>query len=102
MRTWAWLCAVVFVVSVSTIPGAQNAKRPRNVFSSLKVGQSVTLRDEGTAYSISYFDEDMPLAHRVVEVGDDFVVVRDVAGVQETLVPVFSLKGIAKVTTKSR
>jgi hypothetical protein len=102
MRTWAWLCALVIVVAASAIPGAQNAKRPRNIFSSLKVGQSVTLKDEGSAYSISFFDDDMPLAHKVVEIGDDFVVVRDVAGVRETLIPVFSLKGIEKVTTKSK
>jgi hypothetical protein len=102
MRTWAWLCALVIVVAVSAIPGAQDAKRPRNVFSSLKVGQSVTLKDEGAAYSISYFDQDLPLAHKVVEIGEDFVVVRDVAGVQETRIPVFALKGIAKVVTKSK
>ena len=102
MRTWAWLFALVIIAAVSGIPGAQNAKSPRNVFSSLKVGQSVTLKDEGSAYSISFFDEDMPLAHKVVEIGDDFVVVRDVAGVKETVIPVFALKGIMKVTTKSK
>jgi hypothetical protein len=102
MRTCAWLCALVLVVAVTAIPAAQNAKRPRGVFSSLKVGQAVTLKDEGSAYTINFFDEDVPLAHWVVEIGNDFVVVRDVAGVRETLIPVFSLKGIEKMTTKSK
>lgn len=102
MRILTWLCVIGIVVAVTAIPGAQNAKRPRNVFSSLKVGQPVTLTDEGSAYSISFFDEDMPLAHKVVDIGDDFVVVRDAAGVRETFIPVFSLKGIAKVTTKPK
>jgi hypothetical protein len=102
MRTCAWLGALVLLVAVSRILGAQNAKRPRTVFSSIKVGQSVTLKDEGSGYSIRLFDEDVPLAHKIVEIGNDFVVVRDVAGVQETVIPVFALKGITRVMTKSK
>ena len=45
---------------------------------------------------ISYFDEGLPLTHRVIEIGEDFVVVQDLAGVMDTMVPVYSLKGIVK------
>jgi hypothetical protein len=96
-----WIGIVVLVAVVASL-GAQNAKKPRNVFSTLKVGQSVSLKDHGSAWSISFFDDEIRLSHTVVEVGEDFVVVRDIAGVKDTTVPVFAVKAIEKVRLKLR
>jgi len=39
------------------------------------------------------------LGHKVVEVGADFVVVEDIAGIQQLRIPVYSIKsvGITKI-----
>ena len=97
MKNWIW---IVVVVAVATALGAQNAKKPQGVFSMLKVGQSVNLKDHGSAYSLSFIEPEVPLGHTVVEVGEDYVVVRDIAGVKDVVVPVYSVKAIEKVRTK--
>jgi len=43
MKNWIW---IVVVIVVATALGADNAKKPKGVFSMLKVGQAVTVRDE--------------------------------------------------------
>ena len=57
-------------------------------------------KDEGTAYSISFLEPDVPLGHTVIEIAEDFVVVRDIAGVKDVVVPVFAVKAVEKVRTK--
>jgi hypothetical protein len=54
----------------------------------------VNLIDHVAAYSIRFLDEGIPLTHKIVEIGEDYVVVRDISGVMDTVVPVYSLKGI--------
>ncbi len=97
MKNWMWL---VVVVAVATALGAQDAKKPKGLFSTLKVGQSVNLKDEGAAYSLSFMEPEVPLGHTVIEVGEDYVVLRDIAGVKDVVVPVFSLKAVEKVRVK--
>lgn len=97
MKQWM---LIVCLIAVGMALGAQNAPKQRSVFSIFKVGQSVNLKDHGSAYSISVFEDDVPLSHTVVEVGDDYVVVRDIAGVTDSMVPVYSVKAIEKVRSK--
>jgi len=58
MKNWIW---IVVVVAVTTAIGAQDAKKPKGIFSMLKVGQAVSLKDHGTAYSISFMEPEVPL-----------------------------------------
>ena len=97
MRNWIW---IVVVLAVVTALGAKNVKKPGGVFSMLKVGQAVNLKDEGAAYSLGFIEPEVPQSHTVIEIGEDYVVLRDIIGVKETTVPVFSLKGIEKVRLK--
>ncbi|MGD0900313.1 MAG: hypothetical protein ABR915_20975 [Thermoguttaceae bacterium] len=61
----------------------------------LKPGQSVTLTDKDGRYEIGMFAESIgPLSHNVVEIGQDFVVLRDIANITDTIVPVYSIKAI--------
>ena len=91
-----WLSGLALVAVAATL-GAQDTQEPKSVFSMLKVGQSVSLKDEGAAYSISFFEDEVPLTHTVIDVGRDNVVVQDIAGVRETLVPVYAVKAIERV-----
>jgi hypothetical protein len=100
MPKWMSLTAVVVVLALSSSFAVEAPKKSNRVFSALKVGQPVNLKDHGAAFSISFMDDGTPLTHTVVEVGEDYVVVQDVAGVTDTIVPVYSLKGVVKTRTK--
>ena len=98
MNRWIWLGVVLVAVAVAL--GAEDVKKSKGVFSTLKVGQNVTLKDEKAAFTISFFDEDLPLAHKVIEIGEDYVVIRDVVGIKETTIPVYALKAVEKIRVK--
>lgn len=98
MRNWIGL--VVIVALVAAALGADEARKPKGVFSALKVGQAVSLKDEGSAFTITFFEPELPQSHKVIEVGNDYIVVRDIAGISDTMVPIYSVKGIVKVRTK--
>jgi hypothetical protein len=97
MKNWMWIVALV---AIATALGAQNAPKPKGIFSMLRVGQPVSLKDHGSAYSISFIEPEVPLGHTVVEIGVDYVILRDIAGVKEVVVPVYSLKAVVKLRTK--
>jgi hypothetical protein len=97
MRNWIGL--VVVVVAVAVTLGADETRKPKGVFSGLRVGQSVSLKDEGAAFTITFFEPEILQSHKVIEVGNDYVVLRDIAEVSETTVPLYSIKGIVKVRT---
>ncbi|MEZ6049074.1 MAG: hypothetical protein R3C11_26570 [Planctomycetaceae bacterium] len=88
------------LVTVAVLFGAQDAPKTKGIFSTLKAGQSVNLKNDGAAYSITVYDGDLPTSHTVVEIGENYVVFQDVAGVTETTVPVYSVKSIEKMNLK--
>lgn len=94
-----WILIVSLIAVVTTL-SAQNAPNPKSVFSILKVGQAVNLKDHGSAYSLSIIEDEVPLSHTVVEVGVNYVVVRDIAGVTDSVVPVNAVKAIERVKTR--
>lgn len=97
MRNWIWIGVVVLLIAVAL--GADESKKPNGIFAAIRVGQSVSLKDEGRAYTITVFEPEIQQSHKIVEIGDNFIVVRDIAEVSETTVPVYSLKAIVKVRT---
>jgi hypothetical protein len=99
MRRWIGLVAVVATVALALV--ADESKRPKDVFTGLRVGQSVSLKDEGTAYTITFFEPELPQSHKVVEIGRDYIVVRDIAQITETTIPIYSIKAVINVKTKS-
>ena len=101
MKCCVWIGFVLAAVIVAF--GADDAKNPKGVFFSLTVGQQVTVRQEPSGFTISYFDDDtVPLTHKIIEIGDDFIVVEDVAATRETTVPIYALRSIEKVMTKGK
>lgn len=78
--------------------GAADAPK-KTVFSGLKVGQPVGLKDHGTDFEISVID-DVPQSHKIIDMGDDFIVLEDVGAVTQTTIPVTSLKAIVLLKTK--
>ena len=94
------ICLALLFFAVAFALGADDIQKPNGVFSSLKIGQSVTLKDDGTGITISFFDEELPTAHNIIEIGDEFIVVRDIANVTDTTIPVYSIREIVKIRTR--
>ena len=89
------LCAIIAVTSLPA--PAQGQDKPRKGFLSvLKEGQAVTVKENGGRYEITVMDE-VRLGQRITEVGADYLVVEDVAGVTETRIPVYSIKAIVRL-----
>jgi hypothetical protein len=87
----------VVVVVVAVALRADEGQRPKGVFAALRLGQSVSIKDMGSAFSITVFDPELPQSHKVIEIGDNFIVVRDIAEVTDTTIPIYSVKAIVKV-----
>ena len=104
---WTWaslfgLAAVAAVLMISSAASQPQAAPRKTVFSSLKTGQPVTVKDKGHSVEISTMEEDTVGTHTVVEVGDDYIVLRDVAGVTESRVPVYAIRGIVYIKTRPK
>jgi hypothetical protein len=97
MKRIVLLLPVIVVMLLSI--GAADAPK-KTVFSGLKIGQSVGLKDHGEAFEISFLTEEIPQGQTVIEIGDDFVVLEDVAKVTQTTIPVYSLKAIVRLKVK--
>ena len=92
--------AMMAMIVASLVPGQERPPKHKGIFSRLKVGQSVSIKDEGAAVSISYLDGAVPLAFKVTEVSENHIVVEDIAGVREMVVPVYAVKSVTRMKTK--
>ena len=94
MNTIRLLAAALLLTIPATSHGQE---KPRKGFLAiLKEGQTVTLKESAGKYEITLM-KNIPLGHKVIEVGVDYVVVEDAAGVTETRIHVTSIKAIIKL-----
>jgi hypothetical protein len=96
-RTWMCLGVLGALLVTVAARSAEDAKRSKGAFSSLKVGQAISLKNEGSDFTITFFEAELPQSHKIMEIGDNFIVVRDIADVAETSIPIYSIKAIVKV-----
>jgi len=96
------LATVTLALVVSTGASQPPPASKKSVFSTLKVGQSVTLRDKGAAWEIGTTDEETVLTYKLVEICDDFIVLRDEAGSVESRIPVTAVRAVIHVRTKKK
>ena len=86
--------AALLALGIFSASGQAPAK-PRGVLAVLHAGQPVTLKDTNGRYEINVFDNGPDLlGYKVVEVGGDYVVLQDVAGVNELRIPIYSVKAV--------
>lgn len=102
MKYWTLLVIAAAVLALSSSFAVEGPKKSKGIFSALKVGQNVSVKNQGSAYSIDYFDTDLLQTHKIVEVADDHVVVRDINDLIETTVPIYAIKSISKLNTKPK
>ena len=92
LRIIASVTAIVLIAAVSA--SSQAPEKPRQDFlSAMKVDQAVTVKEMNGRYDITMIENGLAqMSHKIVEVGSDYVVVADLAGVIETRIPVYSIK----------
>lgn len=93
----ALLCATLALACLS--PSASGQEKGRKGFLSvLKEGQGVVLKESAGRYEIMLMEG----GHKVIEVGPDYVVVEDLAGVTETRVSIYSIRSITRIKGPKR
>ena len=94
------LVALMALAATHVASLGQAPAKASGVLSVLHAGQAATLTDTPDGYLISVFADEKPqLSHEVVEVGSEFVVVRDVTKIRETRIPLWSLKAVVVIST---
>ena len=101
------LCALVAAAVVPAVllgqPRASRESPPAGVFAGLHVGQEVGVKDLGQRYEIRLFaNSTAPLGHRVVELGPDYIAVKDIAGVSLTRIPIYAIKSVVTMNVGAR
>lgn len=90
-----FLSAFLALASVSATGHGQD--KPRKGFLSvIKERQSVSVKEVAGRFEITLI-KDVKLGLKVIEVGADYVVVEDAAGITETRIPVYSIKSIHRL-----
>jgi len=74
------------------------AEKQPTFLSALKEGQPVSLKEVSGRYEITTVEGVAAVqGHKVVEIGNDYIVVQDIAGVTESRIPVYSVKAIIRL-----
>jgi hypothetical protein len=89
LTTTAFLAIGLFAASGKAPASA------RGVLSVLRVDQQVNVKDTPGGYEIGVFEDNPgPLGSKVIEVGSEYLVVRDIANVTTTRIPIYSVKAV--------
>lgn len=99
----------VAVLSLAALALALVAAEPQRqeaagkFFDGLQVGESVVLKDLGSVFEITVIPgQKGPLGHTVIEIGSDFVLLRDISGMREIRIPVYSIKSVTTLSVKAK
>jgi hypothetical protein len=83
---------VVLALALGTAAAPREAKKP-GLFAPLEAGQRVALREKDHGYEIALVPG-VELGHKLVEVGPDYLVLQDAAGVTETRISIWAIKAV--------
>ncbi len=92
----AFIVALVIVVTLASSNLGQEKAKAGGVLATVKVGQAINLKENGESFLLTMIDGESKLLqpHTVLEVGQDFVVVKDFTGLNETRIPITSIKAV--------
>ena len=92
---------VLVVLAVVLVAAAPRAEKKSGLFAPLEVGQRVGLKEKVGGYEISIVPG-VELGHKVVEVGQDYIVLEDIAGVTQNRIPVYAVRAVTITRIGSR
>lgn len=91
-RVTAYGLLAGFMSVLATCAGMAPAERG-GVLGGLRPGLAITLTEAAGRFEIGILPGvPGPLSHEVTAVGEDYVAVKDIASVTETVIPLFSIK----------
>ena len=96
----AWLLAVPLVVAAMAVMAvyAQEAPQPAGgVFAGLRIGQNIAMADAGAAVQLTVFAQERPGPYKITELGADYLVIQDLACLNEHRIPITSVKMVTSV-----
>jgi hypothetical protein len=86
-----------------TVTAQAPAEKQPTFLAALKAGLPVSLREVSGRYEITTVEGVAAVqGHKVMEIGNDFVVIQDVAGVTESRIPVYSVKAIVRLKVPNK
>lgn len=88
------ILVLLFLVIPATSYGQDKPKK--TFLSALKEGQVISVKEVAGKYEITVM-KNAPVGSKVIEVGTDYVVLEDSAGVIETRIHVTSIKSIIRL-----
>jgi hypothetical protein len=90
----------VSLLALSFVAAQPEADTPKTgLFATLRKGQEIGLKDVGTSFEVTILaDQPGPLGFTILEVGQDFLVLRDISGVQEVRIPIYAIKAITTIS----
>ena len=95
MNTLRSILVLLLLLAITATSNAQD--KPKKTFlSALKEGQVVSVKEVAGKYEITVM-KNAPVGSKVIEVGTDYVVLEDPAGVTETRIHVTSIKCITRL-----
>ncbi len=103
MKRKVWLFGVPGVVAVMAVVVAARAQEPAKpaagVLAGLRVGQNIVMVDAGAGVHLTVFSAERPAPgpFRITELGTDYVVIQDVAGLNEHHIPIYAIKMVTNV-----
>jgi hypothetical protein len=64
----------------------------------LKVGRPVSLTEAGGHYELTLLPEKLqPLGHKIIEIGGDYVLLRDLGEITDSAIPIYSISAIKTI-----
>ena len=91
------LVALVMAFLLTPLLAQQEAQpKVSGLFATLKAGQAINVKDTGERFLLTVIDGEskLPQPHTILEVGHDFVVIKDFTGLNETRIPITSIKAV--------
>lgn len=96
MNTLRLLLVVAALLMAITATSYAQDKPKKTFLSALKEGAVVSVKEVAGKYEITVM-KNAPVGGKVIEVGTDYVVLEDPAGVMETRIHVTSIKSIIRL-----
>ena len=98
------LLVVVSLISLTLVAAQPDADPPKTgLFANLRKGQEIGLKDVGTSFEVTILaDQPGPLGFTILEVGHDFLVLRDISEIQEVRIPIYAIKAITTISTAKK
>lgn len=84
------VCVILLALATAAAEGRDDKG---GIFAPVEEGQKVVLKEVGDRYQITVVPG-LEAGHEVIEVGTDYVVLLDPAGVNEVRIPIYSVKSV--------